>query len=43
MSVTDWEIARGAPLLGQHNEYVFGELLGLTSSEIGALVDEKVI
>jgi crotonobetainyl-CoA:carnitine CoA-transferase CaiB-like acyl-CoA transferase len=32
-----------APLLGQHNQYVFGDLLGLTTVEIQRLIDEKVI
>jgi crotonobetainyl-CoA:carnitine CoA-transferase CaiB-like acyl-CoA transferase len=32
-----------APLLGEHNEYVFGELLGLSKEEITRLVEEKVI
>jgi crotonobetainyl-CoA:carnitine CoA-transferase CaiB-like acyl-CoA transferase len=31
------------PLLGEHNDYVFGELLGLTSEEIARLKEEKVI
>jgi len=32
-----------APLLGEHNEYVFGELLGLSKEDITQLVEEKVI
>ncbi len=35
--------SRPAPLLGQHNEEVFGALLGVTGSEIEALQDEGVI
>jgi crotonobetainyl-CoA:carnitine CoA-transferase CaiB-like acyl-CoA transferase len=31
------------PLLGEHNEYVFGKLLGLTSEEIRKLTEEKVL
>jgi benzylsuccinate CoA-transferase BbsF subunit len=31
------------PLLGEHNDYVFGELLGLTNEEIVKLIEEKVI
>ena len=31
------------PKLGQHNEYVFGELLGLDRTEIDALVEQEVI
>jgi benzylsuccinate CoA-transferase BbsF subunit len=30
------------PLLGEHNDYVFGRLLGLSESEIKQLKDEKV-
>ncbi len=29
-SKTDWVIARGAPCLGEHNDVVFGDLLGYT-------------
>ncbi|MBM2825315.1 MAG: hypothetical protein HW402_979 [Dehalococcoidales bacterium] len=32
-----------APLLGEHNKYVFGELLGLSDAEIAQLQEEKVI
>jgi crotonobetainyl-CoA:carnitine CoA-transferase CaiB-like acyl-CoA transferase len=31
------------PLLGQHNDYVFGELLGLSNAEIARLKEEKII
>jgi benzylsuccinate CoA-transferase BbsF subunit len=34
---------RHAPLLGEHNKYVFGQLLGLSDEEIAKLIDEKVI
>lgn len=33
------EIARGAPTLGQHDDYVYRELLGLTAEEITHLKD----
>ena len=36
-------LTRGTPELGEHNEYVFGELLGLTAGEIRELIDAKVI
>ncbi|TAK99215.1 MAG: CoA transferase [Rhodospirillaceae bacterium] len=36
-------IASGTPQLGEHEDYVFGELLGLTRAERQALQDEKVI
>jgi crotonobetainyl-CoA:carnitine CoA-transferase CaiB-like acyl-CoA transferase len=32
-----------APTLGQHNEYVFTELLGITTEELDQLAKEKVI
>jgi crotonobetainyl-CoA:carnitine CoA-transferase CaiB-like acyl-CoA transferase len=32
-----------APTLGQHNEYVYKEILGLTDEEIGDLIAEGVI
>ncbi len=32
-----------APLFGQHNEYVFGEILGLDEDEIRDLRDQSVI
>jgi crotonobetainyl-CoA:carnitine CoA-transferase CaiB-like acyl-CoA transferase len=36
-------IERAAPLLGADNDYVFGELLGLTSAEIDQLRGDGVI
>jgi benzylsuccinate CoA-transferase BbsF subunit len=30
------------PLLGEHNDYVFGELLGMSREEIGKLKEEKI-
>ena len=43
LSKTDWDISRAAPTLGQHNHYVFGELLGLSDSDIDELTDQEVI
>ena len=43
LSGTPGEVWRHAPLLGEHNDYVFRELLGRTESEIGQLIEEKVI
>ena len=43
LSETDWRLERGAPCLGEHNEYVFGELLGLDSSEVEQLHEDGVI
>ncbi|MSQ15707.1 MAG: CoA transferase [Dehalococcoidia bacterium] len=42
MSATPIKYER-APLLGEHNEYVFGELIGLSSDEIGQLIEQGVI
>jgi benzylsuccinate CoA-transferase BbsF subunit len=42
-SATDWSITSGAPMLGQHNRYVIGELLGRSPAEIERLEDEGVI
>jgi crotonobetainyl-CoA:carnitine CoA-transferase CaiB-like acyl-CoA transferase len=36
-------IDRGAPCYGEDNEYVYGELLGMTKKEIAALAEEGVI
>jgi crotonobetainyl-CoA:carnitine CoA-transferase CaiB-like acyl-CoA transferase len=43
LSETDWVIERGAPRLGEHNDYVFGELLGHSSEELEQLRAERVI
>ncbi len=37
------QIERGAPLLGEHNGYVYRELLGLSESEMDNLIARKVI
>jgi len=42
-SETPLEIRGPAPLFGQHNQYVFGELLELDNSEIERLINEQVI
>ncbi|MFC3173717.1 CoA transferase [Novosphingobium bradum] len=34
---------RGAPCYGEDNEYVYGDLLGMSSGEIGRLVDQGII
>lgn len=39
----DIGIERGTPELGEHEDYVFGDLLGLTRAERKALEDEGVI
>ncbi len=43
MSETPCEVWRAAPKLGQDNEYVFGELLGMSGQQIADLVERKVI
>jgi benzylsuccinate CoA-transferase BbsF subunit len=35
-SKTDWVIERGAPCLGEHNDVVFGDLLGHTDEDLAA-------
>jgi crotonobetainyl-CoA:carnitine CoA-transferase CaiB-like acyl-CoA transferase len=34
---------RAAPTIGQDNEYVFGELLGMSSQQIADLLERKII
>jgi crotonobetainyl-CoA:carnitine CoA-transferase CaiB-like acyl-CoA transferase len=36
-------IHRGTPKLGEHEDYVYGELLGMTKAERKALEDAEVI
>ncbi|MFM8302754.1 MAG: CaiB/BaiF CoA transferase family protein [Actinomycetota bacterium] len=43
LSETDWCIERAAPLLGQDNDVVYGEILGLGAGEIDALRRAGVI
>ena len=43
MSETDWSITRGAPCLGNDNDFVYGSLLGLSQGEIADLKERKVI
>jgi crotonobetainyl-CoA:carnitine CoA-transferase CaiB-like acyl-CoA transferase len=43
MSATPPSIHRAAPLLGEHNDYVLGELLGLSTGERQRLIEKKVI
>ncbi len=42
LSATPAEITRQAPALGQHNQYVFGELLSITPEEMALLQTEGV-
>lgn len=43
LSDTDWRMKSGAPCLGEHNDYVFGELLGLGGDEIAELRSTGVL
>ena len=43
MSRTPWQPRRAAPMVGQHNQYVYQEVLGLADEEIAELVEEGVI
>ncbi len=43
LSATPARITRHAPLFGEHNNYVFGELLGMSQEEIETLMEEEVI
>ena len=43
LSESDWSIEKGAPCLGEHNEYVFGDILGLGGSELERLHAKGVI
>jgi crotonobetainyl-CoA:carnitine CoA-transferase CaiB-like acyl-CoA transferase len=43
LSATPGRITRGAPCLGEHNEEIYGQLLGMTAEEILALREAAVI
>ena len=43
LSATPVKVQRPAPLIGQHNQYVLGELLGMAQSEIDQLIEEQVV
>jgi benzylsuccinate CoA-transferase BbsF subunit len=42
-SKTPVKVHKASPIMGESNDYVFGELLGLSSDEINRFVDEKII
>ncbi|MBT5773603.1 MAG: CoA transferase [Dehalococcoidia bacterium] len=43
LSGTEWHVERGAPCLGEDNDYVFGELLGVSADELVSLREEGVL
>jgi crotonobetainyl-CoA:carnitine CoA-transferase CaiB-like acyl-CoA transferase len=43
LSRTPARITRTAPLLGEHNEYVLGELLGIPQAELAKLIEDKIV
>jgi benzylsuccinate CoA-transferase BbsF subunit len=43
LSETDWHAERAAPCLGEDNDYVFGELLGVSADELVSLREEGVL
>jgi len=43
LSGTPTATPRAAPLMGEHNQYVLGELLGMSQEEIDRLVEEQVV
>jgi len=43
LSATPAGVYRHAPLLGEHNEYVFCQLLGMTKEDVKELEEEQVI
>lgn len=42
-SKTDWQIERGGPCLGEHNEYILTSRLGLSLEEVAELKEAGVI
>lgn len=42
-SATPAQVSRYGPLLGEHNKYVFGELLGVPKDELQRLMEEGII
>ena len=43
LSETDWVISHGGPCLGSDNDFVYGSLLGLSTTEVAALTERGVI
>ncbi|MDG1839705.1 MAG: CoA transferase [Dehalococcoidia bacterium] len=43
LSETDWYLENGAGCLGEHNEEIYGEILGYNSQQINSFKDQGVI
>jgi crotonobetainyl-CoA:carnitine CoA-transferase CaiB-like acyl-CoA transferase len=43
MSVTSTSVEKSAPHLGEHNDYVFGEVLGLSVAARARLIADKIV
>ena len=43
LSQTPGKISRPAPMLGEHNEYVFNKILGIGTEQINELMKEQII
>jgi crotonobetainyl-CoA:carnitine CoA-transferase CaiB-like acyl-CoA transferase len=43
LSETPAKVTKASPVIGESDEYVFGELLGMSGSEIKQLISEQVI
>ena len=42
LSRSPWELRRPSPLLGQHSDYVYHDLLGVEHSDIARMAEEGV-
>jgi crotonobetainyl-CoA:carnitine CoA-transferase CaiB-like acyl-CoA transferase len=42
-SKTPFDVEKGAPRMGEHNAYVYGEILGYSAEQIEQLIRDKVI
>ena len=43
MEKSHYRINNSAPKLGEHNHYVFGEILGYSKDEVDILIAEQVL
>ncbi len=42
-SKTPWKLVQAAPLLGEHNEEIYGRLLGISKEELANLKNKGII